>query len=153
MLGGLAAALAGRRRFVDANATTAEADGANTSADAMSSAGGGLGKGLLSGSMPPRDECGYAGLLNQGATCYLNSLLQSLYCSNDFRTQLFEWQFNGPAAPATASSAPSTAGDRSVTRQVSARIAALQLLACMYPPCLCCCFVLFVVVAATTAVF
>ena len=28
---------------------------------------------------------GYVGLKNQGATCYLNSLLQSLYFTNAFR--------------------------------------------------------------------
>lgn len=30
-------------------------------------------------------ETGYVGLKNQGATCYLNSLLQSLYFTNAFR--------------------------------------------------------------------
>lgn len=32
-----------------------------------------------------RRQTGYAGLRNQGATCYMNSLLQSLYCTNAFR--------------------------------------------------------------------
>ncbi len=32
-----------------------------------------------------KKETGYVGLKNQGATCYLNSLLQSLYCTNAFR--------------------------------------------------------------------
>lgn len=32
-----------------------------------------------------KKETGYVGLRNQGATCYLNSLLQSLYFTNAFR--------------------------------------------------------------------
>lgn len=32
-----------------------------------------------------RRQTGYAGLRNQGATCYMNSLLQSLYFTNLFR--------------------------------------------------------------------
>lgn len=32
-----------------------------------------------------KKETGFVGLKNQGATCYLNSLLQSLYFTNAFR--------------------------------------------------------------------
>ena len=32
-----------------------------------------------------KKETGYVGLKNQGATCYLNSLIQSLYLTNAFR--------------------------------------------------------------------
>lgn len=35
-----------------------------------------------------KKETGYVGLKNQGATCYLNSLLQSLYFTNFFRKVL-----------------------------------------------------------------
>ncbi|CAO3632410.1 unnamed protein product [Cunninghamella blakesleeana] len=33
---------------------------------------------------------GYVGLKNQGATCYMNSLFQSLYCTNYFRKAVFQ---------------------------------------------------------------
>ncbi|UPK93680.1 hypothetical protein LCI18_004615 [Fusarium solani-melongenae] len=36
-----------------------------------------------------KKETGYVGLKNQGATCYLNSLLQSLYFTNKFRKAIY----------------------------------------------------------------
>ena len=33
------------------------------------------------------------GLLNQGATCYMNSLLQTLYLSQEFRDYIFRWRY------------------------------------------------------------
>ncbi|KAH3762073.1 ubiquitin hydrolase [Pelomyxa schiedti] len=35
-----------------------------------------------------RSECGYVGLKNLGATCYMNSLLQQLYMHPEFRTRI-----------------------------------------------------------------
>ena len=37
-----------------------------------------------------KEETGYVGLKNQGATCYMNSLLQSLYFTNYFRKAVFQ---------------------------------------------------------------
>ena len=39
----------------------------------------------LSCSWDSRKHTGYVGLKNQGATCYMNSLLQTLYCTNKLR--------------------------------------------------------------------
>lgn len=33
----------------------------------------------------------YVGLSNQGATCYMNSLLQTLYMTPDFRIEIYKW--------------------------------------------------------------
>ncbi|OWF43139.1 ubiquitin carboxyl-terminal hydrolase 40-like [Mizuhopecten yessoensis] len=38
----------------------------------------------------PRIQCGLAGIRNQGATCYLNSLLQTLFLTPEFREALFD---------------------------------------------------------------
>lgn len=36
---------------------------------------------------------GYRGLINQAMTCYLNSLLQALYMTPEFRNALYSWKF------------------------------------------------------------
>ena len=42
--------------------------------------------------LPPlkREYKQFVGLRNQGATCYLNSLIQSLYMSPEFRREIFK---------------------------------------------------------------
>lgn len=37
-----------------------------------------------------RKETGYVGIRNQGATCYMNSLIQSLYFTNVFRKAVYK---------------------------------------------------------------
>jgi ubiquitin C-terminal hydrolase len=48
------------------------------------------------------DERSFVGLSNQGATCYMNSLLQTLYMTPEFRQRLYRWHYDpekhGPEA-------------------------------------------------------
>lgn len=37
----------------------------------------------------------YVGLVNQAMTCYLNSLLQALFMTPEFRNALYTWEFDG----------------------------------------------------------
>lgn len=41
-----------------------------------------------------RPSSGYVGLVNQAMTCYLNSLLQALFMTPEFRNALYNWEFD-----------------------------------------------------------
>ncbi|KAK2587743.1 hypothetical protein KPH14_003851 [Odynerus spinipes] len=45
----------------------------------------------LKGAIKP--ETNYVGLVNQAMTCYLNSLLQALYMTPEFRNALYNWEY------------------------------------------------------------
>ncbi|DBA04958.1 TPA: hypothetical protein N0F65_006960 [Lagenidium giganteum] len=46
-----------------------------------------------SGGYGARSRNAFTGLSNQGATCYMNSLLQTLYMTPEFRQGLYRWRF------------------------------------------------------------
>lgn len=44
---------------------------------------------------PSRTNHGYVGLVNQAMTCYLNSLLQALFMTPEFRNAMYKWEYVG----------------------------------------------------------
>lgn len=42
-----------------------------------------------------RQDVPFVGLVNQAMTCYLNSLLQALFMTPEFRNALYNWEFDG----------------------------------------------------------
>lgn len=42
-----------------------------------------------------QSKSNFVGLVNQAMTCYLNSLLQALYMTPEFRNALYNWEFDG----------------------------------------------------------
>ncbi|OWF37661.1 ubiquitin carboxyl-terminal hydrolase 47-like [Mizuhopecten yessoensis] len=42
-----------------------------------------------------KSDTGYVGLVNQAMTCYLNSLLQTLFMTPEFRNALYRWEYDG----------------------------------------------------------
>jgi hypothetical protein len=83
----LKSALAARRKYVDSSCDSVEGTGVST-ADLRGSPG------TAGMRFTPRSDTGYAGLENQGATCYLNSLLQSLFMIPDFRRVIYTWKYD-----------------------------------------------------------
>eukprot|EP00794_Sanderia_malayensis_P012688 gene12688-13990_t len=54
-------------------------------------------------SMFAKAESGFVGLVNQAMTCYLNSLLQTLFMTPEFRNALYKWRFRGTSTEASRS--------------------------------------------------
>lgn len=95
----LASALAGRKKFVEANDdnTAAGASGTGTGSLLQLRAANETGMVFID-----KSPTGFTGLINQGATCYLNSLLQTLYCIPEFKWALYQSDF--PCSSGDASS-------------------------------------------------
>ncbi|XP_037069812.1 ubiquitin carboxyl-terminal hydrolase 47-like isoform X2 [Pollicipes pollicipes] len=49
------------------------------------------------------NETGHVGLVNQAMTCYLNSLLQTLFMTPEFRNAMYSWEYDGSSEDAAKS--------------------------------------------------
>eukprot|EP00667_Euglena_gracilis_P001133 EG_transcript_1133 len=63
----------------------------------------------------PKSSTGFVGLKNQGGTCYLNSLLQTLFMTPEFRAHLLAWRFS-----------PESRTDRNIPFQLQQLMARMQ---------------------------
>jgi len=50
-----------------------------------------------------KSESGFVGLINQAMTCYLNSLIQTLFMTPEFRNALYRWKYTGTEQAASKS--------------------------------------------------
>lgn len=53
-----------------------------------------------------KSDTGYVGLVNQAMTCYLNSLLQTLFMTPEFRNALYRWEYKKKRDDDAAKSIP-----------------------------------------------
>jgi len=69
-----------------------------------------------------REANNHVGLINQGATCYLNSLLQSLFMTREFRAAVYGWTYD-PAVHGSGTGGK----EQCIPYQLQALFARLQL--------------------------
>ncbi|NXC28891.1 UBP40 hydrolase, partial [Campylorhamphus procurvoides] len=75
----------------------------------------------------PRDFTNLSGIQNQGGTCYLNSLLQTLLFTPEFRVVLSQWVFLFPIAEALFSLGPEELGSLDDSRKPDAKVRIIPL--------------------------
>eukprot|EP01083_Nonionella_stella_P266019 900412_1 len=90
-------ALASRKKMVDeTSSTSAIGQGQGSLADDKPTTAK---LPFYTGDMVDKSPTGFTGLLNQGATCYLNSLIQSLFMTPELREAVFEWKYDSSRDP------------------------------------------------------
>ncbi|CAB3405418.1 unnamed protein product [Caenorhabditis bovis] len=68
----------------------------------------------------------YVGLVNQAMTCYLNSLVQSLYMTPEFRNAMYEWEYISSLGGPKASGMAAKRGESSIPCQLQKLFLLLQ---------------------------
>lgn len=86
----LSKTLANRKKYIDEVSDISVGRGTNLNPIKLSNDNSASSKSSAA-AFEPRSPTGYTGLTNQGATCYLNSLLQSLFMFPEFRKATFEF--------------------------------------------------------------
>ncbi|ETO02906.1 Clan CA, family C19, ubiquitin hydrolase-like cysteine peptidase, partial [Reticulomyxa filosa] len=61
---------------------------------------------FFTGHISDKSETGFTGIQNQGATCYLNSLLQALFMTPELRQAVYEFAYNPELHPIEKSCIP-----------------------------------------------
>ena len=92
--------LKSRKDYVDAASTIATGQGEGIRLGDASAPGGH--KFFSFRDFKDASATGYRGLRNQGATCYLNSMLQALYLTHSFRRALYSWRHDPNVHPPVA---------------------------------------------------
>jgi ubiquitin C-terminal hydrolase len=87
----LSKTLANRKKYIDEVSDISVGRGVNLAPAKSLNDNSSISRSLSASAFEPRSLTGYTGLTNQGATCYLNSLLQSLFMFPEFRKATFEF--------------------------------------------------------------
>ena len=95
----LKGSLQGRRKYIDNVSETSSGTGEGISLTNSK----GLTKFYSFNDFKDKSTTGFCGLSNQGATCYLNSLLQALYFTPGLLSHIYEWRYDSELHPPSES--------------------------------------------------
>ena len=91
----LKGSLQGRKKYIDNVSTSCEGTGEGIS---LTNAKGKT-KFYSFNDFKDKSKTGFCGLKNQGATCYLNSLLQALYLTPGLKQHIYDWRYDASLHP------------------------------------------------------
>jgi uncharacterized UBP type Zn finger protein len=92
----LKGSLKGRKKYID---NVSEAHSSMGSGISLTNPTSGRTKFFNFTDFKDKSNTGFCGLKNQGATCYLNSLLQALYFTPGLKPHVYEWRYDATLHP------------------------------------------------------